>query len=229
MLIATNTWDDSATGWKRLGSKAIVSQKLDIHPTHPQGRMLRLVAEIVAKGGVAVYPTDTAFALGCHLGDKNALERIIRIRQLTKNHQFTLACRDLSDLGTYARVDNAGYRLLRRHTPGPFTFVMKASREVPRRLMHIKRRTIGMRVPDNAVTLGLLNMVGEPMLTTTLKMPGEEAPLADGREIFDRLAKLVDVVLDDGSQTVGLSTVIDMSEGTPEIVRQGLGEIEELA
>ncbi|MGK0259594.1 MAG: tRNA threonylcarbamoyl adenosine modification protein (Sua5/YciO/YrdC/YwlC family), partial [Candidatus Azotimanducaceae bacterium] len=146
-----------------------------------------------------------------------------------KNHQFTLACRDLSDLSTYARVDNSGYRLLRRHTPGPFTFIMKASREVPRRLMHIKRRTIGMRVPDNAVALGLLNMVGEPMLTTTLKMPGEEMPLADGHEIFERLAKVVDVVLDDGSQTVELSTVIDMSEGSPEIVRQGLGEIEELA
>jgi tRNA threonylcarbamoyl adenosine modification protein (Sua5/YciO/YrdC/YwlC family) len=206
-----------------------VSQKLDIHPTHPQRRMLRMVADIVAKGGVVVYPTDTAFALGCHLGDKNALERIIRIRQLQKNHQFTLACRDLSDLSTYARVDNSGYRLLRRHTPGPFTFIMKASREVPRRLMHIKRRTIGMRVPDNAVALGLLNMVGEPMLTTTLKMPGEEMPLADGHEIFERLAKVVDVVLDDGSQTVELSTVIDMSEGSPEIVRQGLGEIEELA
>ncbi|MGK0221703.1 MAG: tRNA threonylcarbamoyl adenosine modification protein (Sua5/YciO/YrdC/YwlC family) [Limisphaerales bacterium] len=206
-----------------------MSQKLDIHPTHPQRRMLRMVADIVAKGGVVVYPTDTAFALGCHLGDKNALERIIRIRQLQKNHQFTLACRDLSDLSTYARVDNSGYRLLRRHTPGPFTFIMKASREVPRRLMHIKRRTIGMRVPDNAVALGLLNMVGEPMLTTTLKMPGEEMPLADGHEIFERLAKVVDVVLDDGSQTVELSTVIDMSEGSPEIVRQGLGEIEELA
>lgn len=206
-----------------------MSQKLDIHPTHPQRRMLRMVADIVAKGGVVVYPTDTAFALGCHLGDKNALERIIRIRQLHKNHQFTLACRDLSDLSTYARVDNSGYRLLRRHTPGPFTFIMKASREVPRRLMHIKRRTIGMRVPDNAVALGLLNMVGEPMLTTTLKMPGEEMPLADGHEIFERLAKVVDVVLDDGSQTVELSTVIDMSEGSPEIVRQGLGEIEELA
>jgi tRNA threonylcarbamoyl adenosine modification protein (Sua5/YciO/YrdC/YwlC family) len=191
--------------------------------------MLCMIADIVAKGGVVVYPTDTAFALGCHLGDKNALERIIRIRQLHKSHQFTLACRDLSDLGTYARVDNSGYRLLRRHTPGPFTFIMKASREVPRRLMHIKRRTIGMRVPDNAVALGLLNMVGEPMLTTTLKMPGEEMPLADGHEIFERLAKVVDVVLDDGSQTVGLSTVIDMSEGSPEIVRQGLGEIEELA
>ena len=229
MLIVAITWDDRATGSKRLGSKAVVSQKLDIHPTHPQGRMLRMVAQIVADGGVVVYPTDTAFALGCHLGDKNALERIIRIRQLHKNHQFTLACRDLSELGTYARVDNAEYRLLRRHTPGPFTFIMKASREVPRRLMHVKRRTIGMRVPDHPVALGLLNMVGEPILTTTLRMPGEATPLTSGEEISARLTKLVDVILDDGSQQTGVSTVVDLSEGSPEIVRQGVGEIEEIA
>lgn len=205
-----------------------MSQKLDIHPTHPQPRMLRMVADLIAQGGVVVYPTDTAFALGCHLGDKTALERIVRIRQLHKNHQFTIACRDLSELGTYAKVDNVGYRLLRRLTPGPYTFVMNATREVPRRLMHIKRRTIGIRVPDHPVALGLLEQVGEPLLTTTLRLPGAEEPLDDGDVIFARLAKVIDVLLDDGSRRQDVSTVIDLTTAHPEILRQGVGDVEEL-
>lgn len=205
-----------------------MSQKLDIHPTHPQPRMLRMVADLIAQGGVVVYPTDTAFALGCHLGDKTALERIVRIRQLHKNHQFTIACRDLSELGTYAKVDNVGYRLLRRLTPGPYTFVMNATREVPRRLMHVKRRTIGIRVPDHPVALGLLEQVGEPLLTTTLRLPGAEEPLDDGDVIFARLAKVIDVLLDDGSRRQDVSTVIDLTTAHPEILRQGVGDVEEL-
>lgn len=205
-----------------------MSQKLDIHPTHPQPRMLRMVADLIAQGGVVVYPTDTAFALGCHLGDKTALERIVRIRQLHKNHQFTIACRDLSELGTYAKVDNVGYRLLRRLTPGPYTFVMNATREVPRRLMHVKRRTIGIRVPDHPVALGLLEQVGEPLLTTTLRLPGAEEPLDDGDGIFARLAKVIDVLLDDGSRRQDVSTVIDLTTAHPEILRQGVGDVEEL-
>lgn len=187
-----------------------------------------MVAQVVTEGGVVVYPTDTAFALGCHLGDKNALERIVRIRQLPKNHQFTLACRDLSELGTYALVDNASYRLLRRLTPGPYTFVFKATREVPRRLLHVKRRTIGIRVPNHPVALGLLEMVGEPMLTTTVRLPNEDEPRVDGEDIFERLKKLVDVVLDDGSKRQDLSTVIDLTSSSPEIIRQGVGDVEEL-
>lgn len=205
-----------------------MSQKLDIHPTHPQPRMLRMVADLIAQGGVVVYPTDTAFALGCHLGDKTALERIVRIRQLHKNHQFTIACRDLSELGTYAKVDNVGYRLLRRLTPGPYTFVMNATREVPRRLMHVKRRTIGIRVPDHPVALGLLEQVGEPLLTTTLRLPDAEQPLDDGDVIFARLAKVIDVLLDDGSRRQDVSTVIDLTTAHPEILRQGVGDVEEL-
>lgn len=190
--------------------------------------MLRMVADIVDQGGVIVYPTDTAFALACHLGDKNALERIIRIRALSKKHQFTIAVRDLSALGSYAKVDNVGYRLIRRLTPGPYTFVMQASREVPRRLLHVKRRTIGIRVPDHPVAQGLLECLKEPLLTTTLRLGGEDEPLADGHTIFERLAKLVDVVLDDGSQRQEVSTVIDLTGSSPEIIRQGAGDVEEL-
>ncbi len=190
--------------------------------------MLRMVADIVDRGGVVVYPTDTAFALGCHLGDKAALERILRIRQLSKKHQFTIACRDLSALGSYAKVDNAGYRLIKRLTPGPYTFVMQASREVPRRLLHVKRRTIGIRVPDNPVALGLLECLQEPLLTTTLRIEGEDEPLADGHEIYERLGKVVDVVLDDGSQRRDSSTVLDLTGSSPEIIRQGAGDVEEL-
>lgn len=188
-----------------------------------------MVANIVHEGGVIAYPTDTGFALGCHLGDKTALERIIRIRQLHKNHQFSIACRDLSELGTYAKVDNAGYRLLRRLTPGPYTFVMNATREVPRRLLQIKRRTIGIRVPDHPVAMGLLEHVGEPLLTTTLRLASDELPLASGDVIFAQMAKVIDVLLDDGSSRQDQSTIIDLTEQTPVIIRQGVGDVEELA
>lgn len=205
-----------------------MSQLLDIHPTHPQPRMIKLVAEILARGGVVVYPTDTAYALGCHLGDKAAVDRIVALRRLPKNHQFTLACRDLSELGTYARVDNVGYRLLRTATPGPFTFVLKATREVPRRLLHVKRKTIGIRVPDHAVAQAMLEVLGEPILTTTLRLPDEELPLQDPQVIYDRVGKQVDVVIDAGLATDDVSTVVDLTSAHPDILRQGAGELDNL-
>ena len=202
-----------------------MSQLLEIHPTHPQPRMIRVVADVVRQGGVVVYPTDTAYALGCHLGDKTALERIVALRKLPKHHQFTLACRDLSELGTYARVDNMGYRLLRRATPGPYTFILKATREVPKRLLHIKRRTIGLRVPDHAIARAMLEMLGEPMLTTTVRLPDQTEPMEDARAIFDLIGKRVDVVVDSGERSRGVSTVIDLTGVEPEVIREGIGAI----
>ena len=202
-----------------------VTQTLEIHPTHPQPRMLRMIASEIHAGAVVVYPTDTAFALGCHLGDKNALERIVRIRGLSKHHQFTLACRDLSELGTYARVDNVGYRLLRRATPGPYTWVMNATREVPRRLLHVKRRTIGMRVPDHPVAQGILETVAQPILTTTVRLKDADLPLRDAYSIAESIGKQVDLIVDDGRSCDDVSTVVDLTSQNPEILRQGVGQL----
>lgn len=176
-------------------------------------------------GGIVVYPTDTAYALACHGGDKNALERIVNLRRLARHHQFTLAVRDLSELGTYAKVDNVGYRLLRRLTPGPYTFVLRATREVPRRLLHAKRRTIGMRVPDNAIAQALLAETGEPVFTTTLRLPEQTLPMTDPLEIRDALKGRVDVVIDGGILTDSLSTIVDLTGSAPEVLRQGAGEL----
>lgn len=180
-------------------------------------------------GSVVVYPTDTAYALACRLGDKAALERIVSLRQLPKNHQFTITCADLSLLGTYARVDNAGYRLLKRLTPGPYTFVMKATRDVPRRLLHPKKKTIGIRIPDHPISQSLLDHLGEPLLTTTVRMPDEDEPLANAYEINDRIGKQVAVVIDAGVELTEVSTVIDLTESEPRLIRQGSGEVEHVS
>ncbi|MEM6999825.1 MAG: L-threonylcarbamoyladenylate synthase [Pseudomonadota bacterium] len=203
-----------------------MTQRLEIHPTHPQARRVGQVAELLRGGGVVVYPTDTAYALACHLGDKAALDRIVRLRQLDKKHQFTLACRDLSELGVYARVDNAGYRLLRRLTPGPYTFVMKATRDVPRRLLHPKRKTIGLRVPDNVIAREILEGVGEPLMTTTMQLPGQDEALGDPYDIFEAVGRQVDLVVDGGILGTDVSTVLDLTDGAPQIIRQGLGELD---
>lgn len=203
-----------------------MTQRLEIHPTHPQARRVAQVAELLRGGGVVVYPTDTAYALACHLGDKAALDRIVRLRQLDKKHQFTLACRDLSELGVYARVDNAGYRLLRRLTPGPYTFVMKATRDVPRRLLHPKRKTIGLRVPDNVIAQEILAGVGEPLMTTTMQLPGQDEALGDPYDIFEAVGRQVDLVVDGGILGTDVSTVLDLTDGAPQIIRQGLGELD---
>lgn len=203
-----------------------MSQYFQIHPLNPQQRLIRHAVEIVRGGGVIAYPTDSAYALGCHLGDKAALERIRRIRRLDANHNFTLVCRDLSELGTYARVDNSVFRLIRNLTPGPYTFILKATDEVPRRLLHPKRRTIGLRVPDNRITLALLEELGEPLMSVTLIMPGEELPMTDAEEIRERLEHDVDLVIDGGVGSPEPTTVVDLADGAPVILRRGLGAVE---
>jgi len=201
-----------------------MSQFFQIHPENPQVRLIKQAVEIIHRGGVVAYPTDSAYALGCHLGDKAALERIRRIRRLDDGHNFTLVCRDLSELGTYARVDNVAFRLIRAHTPGPYTFILKATDEVPRRLLHPKRRTIGLRVPENRIALDLLEALGEPLMSVTLILPGDELPLTDPFEIRERLEHDVDLVIDGGVCGAEPTTVIDLADDTAVVVRQGRGE-----
>lgn len=201
-----------------------MSQFFQVHPDNPQSRLIKQAVEILQRGGVIAYPTDSAYALGCRLGDKAALERIRRIRRLDENHNFTLICRDLSELGTYARVDNTAFRLIRAHTPGPYTFILRATEEVPRRLMHPKRRTIGLRVPDNRIALALLEALGEPLMSVTLILPGDELPLIDAYDIRERLEHEVDLVIDGGACVPEPTTVIDLADETPVVVRQGKGD-----
>lgn len=203
-----------------------MSQYFSIHPQNPQHRLLVRAAEIIAAGGLVVYPTETTYALGCQIGHKAALERIRQIRQLDERHHFTLACRDLSEIATYARVNDSSFRILKRLTPGPFTFLLPASREVPRRLVHPKKKTIGLRIPDHRVALGLLEALAAPMMTTTMQLPGDLLPLADPEEIRDRLQKLVDLIIDSGSAGVTATTVVDLTGDRPEVLREGLGEFE---
>ncbi|MDX9875258.1 MAG: L-threonylcarbamoyladenylate synthase [Spongiibacteraceae bacterium] len=204
-----------------------MSQFFQIHPLNPQARLVNQAAEIVRKGGVIAYPTDSAYALGCQLGNKSALERIRRIRRLDDNHNFTLVCRDLSELGTYARVDNIAYRLIRNHTPGPYTFILKATAEVPRRLLHPKRRTIGLRVPENRIALALLEAMGEPLMSVSLIMPGDELPLTDPYDIRQTLEHELDLVIDGGYCGMEPTSVVDLSDEAPVIVRRGLGDVSE--
>lgn len=197
---------------------------LEIHPDNPQPRLINQVADQVRRGAVIIYPTDSCYALGCHLGDKAAAERLRRIRQFDKHHLFTLVCRDLSDLATYARVDNAQYRLLKSMTPGPFTFILKATKQAPRRLLHEKRQTIGLRVPEHTLTQHLLAALGEPILSCTLQLPGEDQPITDIHEVRDRLDHAVDVMVSGGDCGIEPTTVINLVEDVPELVRQGKGD-----
>lgn len=201
-----------------------MSQFFQVHPVNPQTRLIRQAVEIVRAGGVIAYPTDSAYALGCQLGEKSALERIRRIRRLDDDHNFTLLCRDLSELGTYAQVDNQVYRLLRNHTPGPYTFILPATGEVPRRLLHPKRKTIGLRVPENKIALALLEELGEPLMSVTLIMPGDELPLTDPYDIRETLQHELDLVIDGGYCGMEPTTVIDLSGERPQILRRGLGD-----
>ncbi len=198
---------------------------LPLHPVSPQQRFIRQAVQMLRDGGVIVYPTDSCYALGCHIGDKNALERIRVIRQTDRNHHFTLVCRDLADVGRYALVENWQYRLLRAHTPGPYTFLLKASRETPRRLKHERRGTIGLRVPDHPVTHLLRAELGEPIMSATLLLPGEELPRTDAKEIHERLEHSVDLVLDGGHCGVTPTSVIDLSGERAAVVRIGRGDV----
>ena len=203
-----------------------MSQFFQVHPDNPQVRLVRQAADIIRAGGVVVYPTDSAYALGCHIGDKNALDRIRGIRSLEPKHNFTLVCRDLSEVASYARVDNAAYRLLRSNTPGPYTFILEATSEVPRRLQHPKRKTIGLRVPENNIALALLADLGEPLMSVTLIMPGDEYPLIDPYEIRELLQQQVDLVIDGGYCGMEPTTVVDLSTGVPVVTREGKGAVE---
>jgi tRNA threonylcarbamoyl adenosine modification protein (Sua5/YciO/YrdC/YwlC family) len=202
-----------------------VAQYFVIHPTHPQPRLLARAAEIVRGGGVIAYPTDSCYALGCHVGDKAAMERLRRIRGVDERHHFTLMCRDLSELGTFARVDNRQYRLLKTLTPGSYTFILEGTKDLPRRILHPRRKTIGLRVPDHPVALGLLAELDEPLLSTTLVLPGDDAPLEDAAAIRRRLEREVDLVLDGGPCGTTPTTVVDLTGAAPEVVREGKGPI----
>lgn len=201
-----------------------MAQYFAIHPQNPQPRLLAKAAEIVREGGIVVFPTDSCYAIGCHLGDKTPIERIRAIRGVDDRHHFTLMCRDLSEIAHYARVDNAQYRLLKNTTPGSYTFILEGTKELPRRVLHPKRKTIGLRVPDNVIAQSLLVELGEPLLTSTLLLPGEDLPLNDGEEILERLDAQVDLVIDGGACGIEPTTVVDLTGGAPALVRAGRGD-----
>ncbi|MCW9014432.1 MAG: L-threonylcarbamoyladenylate synthase [Gammaproteobacteria bacterium] len=200
-----------------------MSQYFEIHPTHPQPRLIHQAMEIINDGGLVVYPTDSSYAIGCHIGDKSAMERIRRIRQVDDKHHFTLVCSDLSEIATYARVGNSEYRMLKSLTPGPYTFLLKATHEVPRRLMHPKRRMIGIRVVDNVIVRSMLEELGQPIMSSTLIMPGKDMPETDPEEIRELLEHHVDLIIDGGYCGLEPTTVINMVESPPRLVREGKG------
>ncbi|HEX4023588.1 MAG TPA: L-threonylcarbamoyladenylate synthase [Steroidobacteraceae bacterium] len=202
-----------------------MSQYFELHRQNPQQRLIRRAAEIVRAGGLIAYPTDSCYALGCHIGDAAALERLRRIRGADRHHHFTLVCRDLSEIGRYARIDTWQFRLLKSATPGPFTFLLPATRETPRRLQHPKRRTIGIRIPDHPVPQMLLAELDEPLMSSTLLLPGDELPLTDGAQIRARLEHQLDAILDGGHCGVVPTTVVDLAATPPQVVRSGRGRL----
>jgi len=201
-----------------------MSQFFTLHPVNPQLRLIRRAVEILRAGGVVVYPTDSCYALGCMVGEKEAMERIRRIRDADRDHNFTLVCRDLSEIAVYAKVDNPTFRLLKAHTPGPYTFILAATREVPRRLQHPKRKTIGIRVPDHPVPRAMLTALSEPLMSSTLILPGGEMPLTDPEEMRARLEHQVELVMDGGPCGFEPTTVVDLSGETPKVLRAGRGD-----
>ncbi|MBB4863710.1 tRNA threonylcarbamoyl adenosine modification protein (Sua5/YciO/YrdC/YwlC family) [Pseudomonas nitritireducens] len=203
-----------------------MSQFFQIHPENPQARLIKQAVEIIRQGGVIAYPTDSSYALGCRIGEKSAVERIRHIRRLDDKHNFTLVCRDLSELGLYAKVDTGLFRLLKAHTPGPYTFILNATREVPRMLLHPKRRTIGLRVPACPIALALLEELGEPLMSVSLILPGQSEPLNDPYEMRDLLEHAVDLIIDGGFGGGEASTVIALTDEDPVVVRVGCGDPE---
>ena len=202
-----------------------MSQFFQIHPENPQQRLIDQAVQVIRQGGVIAYPTDSGYALGCHLGEKKAIDRIKKLRALDDKHNFTLVCADLSDIGTYAKVDNRVFRLLKAHTPGAYTFILNASTEVPRLLLHPKRRSIGVRVPDHRITRGLLETLDQPLMSVTLIPVGEELPMTDAEDIRERYGDQLDAVIDGGACHLEPTSVIDLRELPPTIVREGRGDL----
>ncbi len=202
-----------------------MAQYLQIHPENPQARLIRQVVDSMRKSGVVVYPTDSCYAVGCQIGDKTAQDQIRKLRELDDNHDFTLVCRDLSEISLYAKIDNSAYKLIKSLTPGPYTFILKATREVPRRLQNPKRKTIGLRIPDNSIALALLEELGEPIMSSTLQMPGDDLPMSDPDEINERLDKRVDMIINGGSCELEPTSVIELMDGVPVIRRCGRGDV----
>ncbi len=198
---------------------------VDIHPINPQPRRVAEVVALIRQGGLIAYPTDSSFAFGCHIGDKRAIDRIRAIRQTDKKHNFTLVCSDLSEIGVYARIENSSYRLLKALTPGPYTFILEATREVPKRLQNPKRRTIGIRVPDHPVVHAILHALGEPIMSSTLTLPGDELPLTDVGEIDERIGDRIEMIVQGGATGIEPTSVIDLSEGTARVLRIGRGDV----
>jgi tRNA threonylcarbamoyl adenosine modification protein (Sua5/YciO/YrdC/YwlC family) len=213
------------TGEAQAGLICYVGQVFKVHPINPQLRLMKHAAEIVRGGGVVVYPTDSTYAFGWHLGDKAALERVRRLRGIERDHDFTLACRDLSDIATYARVENWAYRQLKALTPGPYTFILRATHQLPKRLQDPKRRSIGIRVPDHTIARALLDALGEPLMSSTLLLPKDPYPLTDPEDIRDRLERQVDAIIDGGSCGIEPTSVLDLSGDDVAIVRKGKGDV----
>jgi tRNA threonylcarbamoyl adenosine modification protein (Sua5/YciO/YrdC/YwlC family) len=201
------------------------SRYLEVHPKDPQPRLIRQAVALIREGGIVVYPTDSCYALGCHIGDKEAMERIARIRQTDKHHHFTLVCRDLSEIAHYARINNQQYRLLKAFTPGAYTFILPATRQTPKRLQNPRRRTIGIRVPGHPVPLAILTELGEPLMSSTLLLPGDDLPMTDAREIQERLYHVVDAVIDGGNCGMEPTSVIDLEGPAPVVARRGKGDV----
>jgi tRNA threonylcarbamoyl adenosine modification protein (Sua5/YciO/YrdC/YwlC family) len=202
-----------------------VAKLIEIHPKNPQPRRIDKIVKTIRDGGLIAYPTDSSYAFGCHIGDKRAMDRIHRIRRTDRKHNFTLVCKDLSEISTYARVDNWAYRLVRSMTPGPYTFILPATREVPKRLQNPKRRTIGLRVPDHPLVRAVLEALGEPIMSSTLSLPGDDRPLTDPVEIEERIGRQIDLIVDAGSTGIEPTSVIDLSGGDVEILRVGRGDV----
>lgn len=202
-----------------------MAKLIEIHPRDPQPRRVKAIVDIIHSGGLIAYPTDSSYAFGCHIGDKNAIDRIHRIRRTDKKHNFTLVCADLSEISVYARVDNWAYRMLKSMTPGPYTFVLPATREVPKRLQNPKRRTIGLRVPDHRLVQVMLAELGEPIMSSTLSLPGESMPLTDPLEIEERIGHQIEAIIDAGPAGIEPTTVLDLSGGSVEILRAGRGDV----
>lgn len=206
-----------------------MARRIEIHPQNPQARLVAEVVAVIRAGGLIAYPTDSSYAFGCHIGDKHAMDRIRRIRKTDKSHNFTLVCSDLSEISLYARVENWAYRLIKSLTPGPYTFILPATREVPKRLQNPKRRTIGLRVPDHPIVRSMLSALGEPIMSSTLLLPGHDLPLSDADVIEEEIGNDIDLIVDGGTTGIEPTTVIDLSGGSIEVLRKGRGEIASLA